>query len=615
MNILAARVPSGGSSYHNLQGKIVLNGSTRNDEQFRRISAYVMQDDHVYPHLTVYETLYLAACFYLPSDTSESAKNDLVEGLITSLGLRKARDTILGDEKVRGVSGGERKRACIAAQLIVDPAVLFLDEPTSGLDSFQAQSVMESMKSLANMGRVVISVIHQPRSSIFNMFDKLLILSEGRTMYFGDGGAAVNYFSSLGHQCPSVFNPSDYFLDILSPDNRSPDLETESRNRIRYIGDMWLKREDERVALVATSKQIKTIGGGFDLKKTYTNFYLLCWRSWSEQSRDIPAIAIRIFISCFFALILGGVYSNIGHSQRSIQNRNGLLFFISINQGFNGLMGVLNSFPKEKTIVNREKSNQAYSTLSYFLAKVFVEIPINVLPPGLFCCIIYWYDIVYFCRLIFILLFLIVFRMVQLNPHRFGYFLLLVMMESLAAVLLGLAVSAFAPTVEAANALGPPCAIIAILFGGFYINVNSLPIVANWLPYVSFLKWAFEALCINEYTGLTFSCNDAATLASCITTGEQELSNLSFSNHTLSYPVFGLGMVMLGFFFGALLLLEFNEMHYLSMGFQGSKYKKSPQMVSNRASPSAEEDAGAFSTKIPEYEMVAMEDDSSKLTV
>jgi ABC-type multidrug transport system ATPase subunit len=97
----------------------------------------------------------------------------------------KVRDTIIGDETVRGVSGGARKRANIGMQLIVDPAVLFLDEPTSGLDSFQAQAVMESMKYMARSGRLVVTVIHQPRSSIFDMFDQLLLLSEGRTIYLG----------------------------------------------------------------------------------------------------------------------------------------------------------------------------------------------------------------------------------------------------------------------------------------------------------------------------------------------------------------------------------------------------------------------------------------------
>jgi ABC-type multidrug transport system ATPase subunit len=115
----------------------------------------------------------ISAHFFLPDFVKEEQKKELVDSVIQELGLGKTVDTIVGDEKVRGVSGGERKRANIAVQLITDPSVLFLDEPTSGLDSFQAQAVMEAMKNMTTCGRLVISVIHQPRSSIYDMFDKV----------------------------------------------------------------------------------------------------------------------------------------------------------------------------------------------------------------------------------------------------------------------------------------------------------------------------------------------------------------------------------------------------------------------------------------------------------
>ena len=93
--------------------------------------------------------------------------------------------------------------------------------------AFQSQSIMESMRTMADNGRCVMSVIHQPRSSIFEMFDRLLILSEGSTMYFGDAKNAVAYFSSVGCNCPSNFNPPDFFLDLLSPDNRNANSEVD----------------------------------------------------------------------------------------------------------------------------------------------------------------------------------------------------------------------------------------------------------------------------------------------------------------------------------------------------------------------------------------------------
>lgn len=99
----------------------------------------------------------MSAHFFLPDEVTFEEKENLVTNVINELGLVKTRDTIIGDERVRGVSGGERKRANIAVQLLADPAVLFLDEPTSGLDSFQAQAVMESMKNMALNGRLVVT--------------------------------------------------------------------------------------------------------------------------------------------------------------------------------------------------------------------------------------------------------------------------------------------------------------------------------------------------------------------------------------------------------------------------------------------------------------------------
>lgn len=129
LNILAARVHV--NEYASLSGKVLINGQKRDDSVFRKISAYVLQDDRLYPHLTVWETLLLAAHFYLPDTTELEMKHKLVDAVIEELGLIKAKGTIIGDEKLRGVSGGERKRTNIAIQLISDPVVLFLDEPTT----------------------------------------------------------------------------------------------------------------------------------------------------------------------------------------------------------------------------------------------------------------------------------------------------------------------------------------------------------------------------------------------------------------------------------------------------------------------------------------------------
>ena len=168
----------------------------------------VKKDDVLFNMQTVHETLTIAARFRLPSDMATENKQERVKAIIDELGLYKARDTRIGDAQVRGVSGGERKRCNIGVEMIQDPSLLFLDEPTSGLDSFQALNVVETLKALCEAGCTIVMSIHQPRSSIFALFDQLILLSEGHVVYDGKAGQdAVNYFSRLGCQCPSYFNP------------------------------------------------------------------------------------------------------------------------------------------------------------------------------------------------------------------------------------------------------------------------------------------------------------------------------------------------------------------------------------------------------------------------
>ena len=155
------------------------------------------------------------------------------------------------------------------------------------------------MKKLTQRNRLVIAVIHQPRSSIFNMFDKLLLLlsSEGNTIYYGKANNAIEYFNVLEYYCPNNFNPSDYFLDLLSIDLRTIESKDETINRVNHLTYAWLQHETIKETNDMMNDKpndddcseyilIKTIGTECSLIKTIRNFFLLCWRSWIEQLRN-----------------------------------------------------------------------------------------------------------------------------------------------------------------------------------------------------------------------------------------------------------------------------------------------------------------------------------------
>merc|ERR1719204_1650398 len=146
---------------------------------------------------------------------------------------------------VRGISGGEKKRVSIGIELLRNPGVIFLDEPTTGLDSYQALSVMKSLKQLSSSGRTVICSIHQPRSAIYALTDNICVLTiGGRVVYIGEAGDhASEYFAST-FPVPRNFNPADHFMDIVSVNYRSVETQESSEKKVDSLVQMfWDRRE------------------------------------------------------------------------------------------------------------------------------------------------------------------------------------------------------------------------------------------------------------------------------------------------------------------------------------------------------------------------------------
>ena len=205
----------GGRLGGRLAGTISYNGKPFSNAM-KRNTGFVTQDDVLYPHLTVTETLVFTALLRLPNGLSKEEKIQHAEAVITQLGLTKCNNSIVGGERLRGISGGERKRVSIGQEMLINPSLLFLDEPTSGLDSTTAQRIVSTLWELSNGGRTVVMTIHQPSSRLFYMFHKVLLLSEGNPLYFGRGSEAVDYFSSIGYSPMVVMNPADFLLDLAN---------------------------------------------------------------------------------------------------------------------------------------------------------------------------------------------------------------------------------------------------------------------------------------------------------------------------------------------------------------------------------------------------------------
>ncbi|CAL9037193.1 ABC transporter G family member 5-like [Musa acuminata AAA Group] len=481
-----------------LQGSITLNGEKLDGRLLKVISAYVMQDDLLYPMLTVEETLMFSAEFRLPRSLSVSKKKSRVQALIDQLGLRSAAKTIIGDEIHRGVSGGERRRVSIGIDIIHDPIILFLDEPTSGLDSTSAFMVVKVLQRIAHSGSIVIMSVHQPSYRILCLLDRLLFLSRGQTVYSGPPEGLHRFFSDFGHPIPDNENPTEFALDLIRELEGTP-------AGARSLVEFNKSRQDEQPALVPAARSSlslndaigasisrgKLVSGTTEgttsassVQKYANPFWIemgvLTKRSFTNTKRMPELFAIRLAAVLLTGFILATIFWRLDNSPKGVQERLGF-FAIAMSTMFYTCADALPIFLQERNIFMRETAYNAYRRSSYVLSHAIVGFPPLILLSVAFALTTYF--------------------AVGLAGGMQGFvFFVLIILASFWA---GSGFVTFLSGVVTHVMLGYTVvvAILAyfLLFSGFFINRDRIHDYWIWFHYLSLVKYPYEAVMQNEF--------------------------------------------------------------------------------------------------------------------
>ncbi|XP_026656587.2 ABC transporter G family member 14-like isoform X2 [Phoenix dactylifera] len=485
-----------------LSGKITYNGLPFSGPMKRR-TGFVAQDDVLYPHLTVAETLVFTALLRLPRSLDRAEKVLQAHQVMAELGLTRVAHTMIGGRLVRGVSGGERRRVSIGLEMLINPSLLLLDEPTSGLDSTTAARIVTTLKRLATeRGRTVVTTIHQPSSRLYHMFDKVVVLSaEGSPIYYGRAHAALDYFASIGFSSPLTLNPADLLLDLangITPDSpraaEHGEAPGSTEREQQAVREELVSAYDRNIAtgLKAELCSVDPTNYGYTRDAAIAAKRDQWCTSWWEQfqvllrrglkERRYEAFnKLRIFQVLSVATLGGLLWWKTPPSH--IQDKTALLFFFSVFWGFYPLYNAVFTFPQERPMLIKERSSGMYRLSSYFLAHTAGDLPMELALPTAFVLIIYW--------------------MGGLDPRPTAFILslLVVLFSVLVSQSLGLAMGALLMDVKQATTLASVTTLVFLIAGGYY--VQHIPPFIVWLKYLSYSFYCYKLL-----LGVQFSETD-----------------------------------------------------------------------------------------------------------
>lgn len=551
LNAMALRLFNRIGTTYIRNGNMTFNGQIPSNSVIRSVCSYVCQDDDaLLPSLTVRETLRFAAGLRLPSHMSKEEKTQRAEAILLKMGLKDCADNLIGNELVKGISGGEKRRVTIAVQILTDPRVLLLDEPTSGLDAFTASSIMEVLRGLADEGRTLILTIHQSRSDLFPHFGNVLLLARGGSpCYAGPGNQMLSHFASLGHPCPTTTNPADFALDLITVDLREGHKEEASRKRVTSLIQSWTDKVPEKhsdTRAISTPAELGALVRG---PSSFGNAYpLLCHRAWINIRRQPELMGARIMQVLGLGLILALFFSPLKTDYYSIQNRVGYIQeFCALY--FVGMLQNVAIYPNEKSVFYREHDDGAYSVEVFMAQYTSVELPFEICSNLLFAVLMVFAGRLPYTAPVFFVVFFTCFCIVSCGES------LGIMFNTLFSHS-GFALNLTSVLLSIALAMS---GILSIAMPGFLQGVN----------YLSPIRYAIRALAPYTLRGVQLTCNDLQRLPNgqcLVPDGEAVLELFQLGGGNPGLELLGVGIATLVYRLLAWAMVRAVRTHWSEIG-------------------------------------------------
>lgn len=388
------------------KGTVHLNGRPR-DKLFNRVTTYIPQDDIMPPHLTVQEVVsfYQSLKVEFPKSISQANLRCFIEERLQFMGLYDVRDVKIGSETVRGISGGQRRRVSLVCGLSTMAQLFFADEPTSGLSSTDAEGCVRYMRLLAKkLGLTLVVAIHQPRPEVSLLFDHLLLLTSnpGVVVYNGPMRDAAAVWQLAGYPVPEFANPTDYFLDLVSPGTRTGHPEhfiqfyrDNLQDKVHDLVQVELCKERKTaLALLETRNSVMEAFGRMPhVRNTVYGVRFSCQlkRVFARQLRlslrDPLGIGMELAVSIGQSVVIGVAYMDI--CSKEVTHVMLFFFMLIMTTALVG-MKVMPKLIDERLVVKKETSQALYSDWAYIISFSVINWTSGIVGHTIFLALVFW---------------------------------------------------------------------------------------------------------------------------------------------------------------------------------------------------------------------------------
>lgn len=565
-------------------------------KHYRGEVVYNAEADIHLPHLTVYQTLYTVARLKTPQNRVKGVSRDdwarhVTEVVMATYGLSHTRNTKVGNDLVRGVSGGERKRVSIAEVSICGSKFQCWDNATRGLDSATALEFIRALKTQAEIANSTATVaIYQCSQDAYDLFDKVCVLDNGYQIFYGSTKEAKQYFLDMGYICPERETTADFLTAVTNPAERIINPEYTKRGirvpqSAKEMNDYWRKSDaykrlmseiDENLSkneeeakeivkeahIAKQSKRAKpsspyVVSYGLQVK------YILI-RNWWRIKQSSSVTLWQVCGNSIMALILGSMFYKVMlHTNTStFYFRGAAMFFAILFNAFSCLLEIFSLY-EARPITEKHRSYSLYHPSADAFASIISEIPAKLVTAV--CFNIIFYFLVHFRR----------------NGGVFWFYFLINIVATFAMSHLFRCVGSLTKTLQEAMVPASMLLLAMAMYTGFAIPKTSLLGWSKWIWYINPLAYLFESLMVNEFHDVKYPCttyipsgplyvNRTGTEKVCnvvgsipgqdYVLGDDYLKKSYEYEHKHKWRGFGVGMAYVVFFFFVYLILcEYNE--------------------------------------------------------